>query len=123
MSWACRGCGVATVGGLCGHYPKCIEMASRRPAEPMSDIKWTQEGDGPGWKSRHLESADKPLSDEELEQLRIEAPASYELIRLRARERKLVELCQRSREAINEEAWTVLDEELRAAIEENDDGK
>jgi hypothetical protein len=41
----------------------------------MTDIKWTQEGDGPAWKSESLAdskpmSAEKPLSDARLKEIR-----------------------------------------------------
>jgi hypothetical protein len=44
-------------------------------------------------------------------------PLIEEVRRMRAREQQLVELCCRAREAINGDAWTVLDEDLRAAID------
>ena len=77
-------------------------------------------------------SAEKPLSEvsQEFLEFIVKTSSQYDettqelaasLLRLRARERKLVDLCEQAMTWVFE--GTRLHAELRAAIEENDDGK
>lgn len=76
-------------------------------------------------------SAEKPLSeytvaDLSRDQLTTTQTFREEVYRLRARNRKLVEACRKALEHIGWEDFTGsidIRRELRAAIEENDDGK
>jgi hypothetical protein len=100
----------------------------------MTDIKWTQEGDGPAWKSESLADS-KPLGDacrrllaedirvgNTLTSVAIACQFRDEVDRLRARNRKL-DAVVRSVIPDIEEWDPVIAAELRDAIEENADGE